>query len=384
MTQKFAGPQPAGLSRPFPRLLAPACPTAPSTNSKPFCRGLTAEMASEEERKAAEVQVSKEAPPDASVPAKPRSGATLWAVLRPFKLLLVQSPMTRATPCSEKHRGSLQKKQGLRGRWAKLLDDENLKAPPTWEERFLVLLSFRKRFGHCDVPPDFKVQWLAAWVVQQRAEYDLFACCDPRTDMTEEQVRLLTDAGFDWEGQPPITFTSGRVAIAFGANGWEHVGDGTKELRDANVKIEQQHEQLQRLISQLRTSKLQAKALKEGIVLRLASSAPIPCREQLLIPSMIGRDEAGNQAVEELHAENIVLREANAKLLETLAIARLDESKSHDAYLRQKLQIRGYKAELLRCYNLLRASNIDPTPSDLLDQQQETQLKYEDDAKLSA
>jgi len=176
-------------------------------------------------------------------------------------------------------------------------------------------------------------------VAQNRTDYDLFVRGDPRTPMTEGQVKQLTEAGFDWEGLAPLHFASGGVAIQFTPNGWEHAGADARGLADAKAKLEKQDAHVRTLVTQLKDARAELKTARDG------------------------NSDVARRAVGELQTENATLRDANAKLLEALALARLDEKKSHEAYLRQKLQIRGYKQELLRCYELLRGAGVDPTPS---------------------
>ena len=60
-----------------------------------------------------------------------------------------------------------------------------------WEDRFQELLSFRKAYGHVDVPQKWpENQPLAHWVVRQRSR--------DRIKLTDAQLKQLNQAGFIW------------------------------------------------------------------------------------------------------------------------------------------------------------------------------------------
>jgi len=63
----------------------------------------------------------------------------------------------------------------------------------TWDSHFAELLSFKERHGHCDVPVhDPQNHSLGTWVTNQRTKMK-------RGKLSEEQVRLLSEAGFKWQ-----------------------------------------------------------------------------------------------------------------------------------------------------------------------------------------
>jgi len=62
-----------------------------------------------------------------------------------------------------------------------------------WRESYLALLEYRKRFGDCRVPQDWKEnQKLAKWVSTQRVQY-------ARSKISRERIALLEKIGFDWD-----------------------------------------------------------------------------------------------------------------------------------------------------------------------------------------
>mmetsp|Transcript_29003 Transcript_29003/g.85800 ORF Transcript_29003/g.85800 Transcript_29003/m.85800 type:complete len:117 (-) Transcript_29003:513-863(-) len=87
---------------------------------------------------------------------------------------------------------------------ARLLEDLNFawhSHTAIWMERFLELMEFRERFGHCSVPSTYGVNpQLAVWVKCQRRQYKLHR--EGRSSgMTEERIRELERAGFVWCGR---------------------------------------------------------------------------------------------------------------------------------------------------------------------------------------
>jgi hypothetical protein len=61
----------------------------------------------------------------------------------------------------------------------------------TWDERFQELAIYKKRFGHCEVPPTWpENQPLAEWTRRQRGR--------DMKKLSAEQRRRLTDLGFCW------------------------------------------------------------------------------------------------------------------------------------------------------------------------------------------
>lgn len=85
----------------------------------------------------------------------------------------------------------------------KLLDEigmqwgEKRKTTP-WDERYEALIQYRKRFGHVNVPWQWKENVaLAQWVNSQRKKYkDLMD--GKRNNLTDEQINRLNLIGFKW------------------------------------------------------------------------------------------------------------------------------------------------------------------------------------------
>ena len=63
----------------------------------------------------------------------------------------------------------------------------------SWDSHFAELLLFKEQHGHCDVPVhDPQNRSLGTWVINQRTKMK-------RGKLSEEQVRLLSQAGFKWQ-----------------------------------------------------------------------------------------------------------------------------------------------------------------------------------------
>ena len=61
-----------------------------------------------------------------------------------------------------------------------------------WRTNYLALLEYRKRFGNCRVPQNWKEnEKLARWISSQRADY-------ARGDIDRERTALLEKIGFEW------------------------------------------------------------------------------------------------------------------------------------------------------------------------------------------
>lgn len=60
-----------------------------------------------------------------------------------------------------------------------------------WEEMFLRLVSYKDRYGHCNVPQNYRDKKLAFWVAVQRQS-------NKRGELSPARERRLTDIGFVW------------------------------------------------------------------------------------------------------------------------------------------------------------------------------------------
>jgi len=85
-----------------------------------------------------------------------------------------------------------------------LLDDiefdwgtaKTIKVP--WEERYNELLEFKAKFGHCNVTQRTEFHTLALWVARQRKNYQCIKEGKSADGLSEERMRLLEEAGFEW------------------------------------------------------------------------------------------------------------------------------------------------------------------------------------------
>lgn len=76
----------------------------------------------------------------------------------------------------------------------------------TWRTRFLELIQFKEKHGHCLIPYHYpEHQALAVWVKKQRYDYKQYLklerdhTVNTRTSMTEERIQKLTSIGFVWD-----------------------------------------------------------------------------------------------------------------------------------------------------------------------------------------
>lgn len=244
----------------------------------------------------------------------------------------------------EDHQDKVAKKKAAKGddfrRWMAVLEDPNMKAPKSWNERLNVLAAYKERHGDCNVPRDYAVVWLATWVRQQRAEYLRFQVSDCRTPLTQERVDALDALGFDWDEFAPLEMKLGEIGVAFSAQGWVATDGAASRALAAEKKAQKSHEHNQKLVAQLKEARRAARSARSDAV---------------------GLERQLDASLVDAELESTKLRDANGRLVDGLALARVEEKKAHEAYLRQRLEIRELKKELLRCYSLLRSHGIDPT-----------------------
>lgn len=68
-----------------------------------------------------------------------------------------------------------------------------------WQERFIELIEYQKRYGNCLVPHYYSSNRpLARWVKRQRYQYNLLQQ-GKRSSITSERVKLLNTCGFVWD-----------------------------------------------------------------------------------------------------------------------------------------------------------------------------------------
>eukprot|EP00547_Thalassionema_nitzschioides_P005884 CAMPEP_0194199266 /NCGR_PEP_ID=MMETSP0156-20130528/350_1 /TAXON_ID=33649 /ORGANISM="Thalassionema nitzschioides, Strain L26-B" /LENGTH=354 /DNA_ID=CAMNT_0038924139 /DNA_START=54 /DNA_END=1118 /DNA_ORIENTATION=+ len=69
----------------------------------------------------------------------------------------------------------------------------------TWQERFEMLLTFKKEHGHCEVPSKYEENLqLGSWVKCQRRQYKLHLD-GKQSNITANRIELLENCGFKWE-----------------------------------------------------------------------------------------------------------------------------------------------------------------------------------------
>lgn len=67
-----------------------------------------------------------------------------------------------------------------------------------WEERYQELLAFKNKFGHCNPTQYTEYHKLALFVKDQRRIYQDIQKGKTSRILTEERIRLLEEAGFEW------------------------------------------------------------------------------------------------------------------------------------------------------------------------------------------
>ena len=69
----------------------------------------------------------------------------------------------------------------------------------TFDERFNDLMSFKAKYGHCDVSYTDEDVSLGRWCSVVRGSYKKIQNNQkPRTKLSDEQIQRLSDAGFKW------------------------------------------------------------------------------------------------------------------------------------------------------------------------------------------
>jgi hypothetical protein len=114
--------------------------------------------------------------------------------------------------CS-KLRGSYQKIQNNQKPNNKLLDEQiqrlsdagfkwSLKVGSGFDERFIDLMAFKAKYGHCDVSTLGGDASLGNWCSKLRGSYQKIQNNQkPNNKLSDEQIQRLTDAGFNWSLQ---------------------------------------------------------------------------------------------------------------------------------------------------------------------------------------
>ena len=72
-------------------------------------------------------------------------------------------------------------------------------SPPSWNRRYMELVSFVGKFGHARVPHNFpKNISLGEWVHNQRRHVKNYIKGDASSKMTKDRIELLNKVGFEW------------------------------------------------------------------------------------------------------------------------------------------------------------------------------------------
>jgi len=74
----------------------------------------------------------------------------------------------------------------------------------TFDERYAELMKFKEKFRHCNVPKSKSGEYksLGSWCDKVRSAYKKIRNREtPGLKLTEEHIRQLEDAGFNWSGR---------------------------------------------------------------------------------------------------------------------------------------------------------------------------------------
>jgi Helicase associated domain len=78
-----------------------------------------------------------------------------------------------------------------------------------WREKLFALENYRKQFGNCNVPSNFRDKKLATWVKCQRRQYKLYWDGKPSA-MGPDRILELEKIGFEWEIRAALPRSPGR------------------------------------------------------------------------------------------------------------------------------------------------------------------------------
>jgi Helicase associated domain len=82
-----------------------------------------------------------------------------------------------------------------------------------WREKLYTLESYRKEFGNCNVPSNFRDKKLATWVKCQRRQYKLYWDGKPSA-MGPDRILELEKIGFEWEIRSAFPRSNGRDDVS--------------------------------------------------------------------------------------------------------------------------------------------------------------------------
>jgi hypothetical protein len=84
-------------------------------------------------------------------------------------------------------------------KWCSQKEREHMKA---FDDRFNDLMSFKAKYGHCDVPRTGENVSLGKWCSEVRSSYKKIQNNQmPNNKLSDEQIQRLYDAGFKWSLQ---------------------------------------------------------------------------------------------------------------------------------------------------------------------------------------
>jgi hypothetical protein len=73
------------------------------------------------------------------------------------------------------------------------------RAPTRFDDRFIDLMAFKAKYGHCDVSQRGENASLGQWCSKLRSSYKKMENKKkPHTKLSDEQIQCLNDAGFNW------------------------------------------------------------------------------------------------------------------------------------------------------------------------------------------
>jgi hypothetical protein len=73
------------------------------------------------------------------------------------------------------------------------------RAPTRFDDRFIDLMAFKAKYGHCDVSQRGEDASLGKWCSKLRSSYKKMENNQkPKMKLSDEQIQCLNDAGFNW------------------------------------------------------------------------------------------------------------------------------------------------------------------------------------------
>jgi len=128
---------------------------------------------------------------------------------------------------------------------------KKLKTQESWNQFIEKLIEFKKEFGHCNVPSNYKEQWLASKINNIRANYR-------KGKLSDKQIQQLEELGFVWELKKLKTQESWNQFI-------EKLTEFKKEFGHCNVSYKHLNKSFFRKVSKLRERYKKGKLSEERI-----------------------------------------------------------------------------------------------------------------------